>query len=455
MKRILSHEEPGFEAGWRRLVQRGLADTAAAEDSVRPILDAVARDGDQALLDFTERFDGVRLRAEDLRFSVEDLERAWLSLTADDRAALELAACRIRAFHERQRDRSWFVEEDGVVLGQRVTPLDAVGLYVPGGKASYPSSVLMNALPAIVAGVRRIAMVSPTPRGEPNAHVLGAAWLAGVREVYRVGGAQAIAALAFGTETVARVDKIVGPGNIYVATAKRLVYGQVDIDMVAGPSEIFVLNDGSGEPAHLAADLLSQAEHDELATAVLVTTDGRVAAEVAREVESQLDQLSRQGTARRSWEDRGGILVVPSLEEGCALANEFAAEHLELAVEKPWDVLGRIRHGGAIFLGHHTPEALGDYAAGPNHVLPTAGTARFFSPLGVEDFVKRSSIVSFSRDALGRLGKEVVHIARLEGLDAHARAVEVRVSGTAPDARGGVPESKPRGARRSGDDQNG
>jgi histidinol dehydrogenase len=256
--------------------------------------------------------------------------------------------------------------------------------------------------------------------------VLGAAWLCGVREVYRIGGAQAVAALAFGTETVPRVDKIVGPGNIYVATAKRLVYGKVDIDMVAGPSEIVVVSDGSGNPAHLAADLLSQAEHDEQATAVLLATDKGFAEAVAQALEEQLRRLPRHETARRSWEQRGGILLVPDLETACRIANRFAPEHLELAVARPWDLLGAIRHAGAIFLGHHTPEALGDYAAGPNHVLPTAGTARFFSPLGVEDFVKRSSIVSYSKDALRELAADVIHLARTEGLEAHARAVEIR-----------------------------
>jgi histidinol dehydrogenase len=249
-----------------------------------------------------------------------------------------------------------------------------------------------------------------------------------VREVYRIGGAQAVGALAYGTATVARVDKVVGPGNIYVATAKRLVYGIVDIDMVAGPSEILVVNDGSGSPAHLAADLLSQAEHDELATAVLVTTDEAFALDAAREVDAQLARLPRRDTARRSWEERGGILVVADLAAACAIVNRFAPEHLELAVDRPWEILGSIRHAGAIFLGHHTPEALGDYAAGPNHVLPTAGTARFFSPLGVDDFVKRTSVVSFSKPALERLAPEVLHLARLEGLEAHARAVEERIS---------------------------
>lgn len=429
MKRVLRAGQPGFDAEWRRLVARGVEDASVVEGAVRAILDAVAARGDAAVVEYTARFDGVKLSPDSLRVPAEELEKAWRSLPSEDREALELAHRRIRSFHERQLDRSWFVEEEGVILGQRVTALESAGLYVPGGKASYPSSVLMNAIPAQVAGVERIALVSPTPRGEVNAHVLGTAWLVGVREVYRVGGAQAVAALAFGTPAIPRVDKIVGPGNIYVATAKRLVYGRVDIDMVAGPSEVLVVSDGSGEPAHVAADLLSQAEHDEMATAVLLTTGAAFGARVAEAVEAQLGRLPRQATARKSWEERGGVLVVASVEEACALANEFAPEHLELAVERPWDLLGRIRHAGAIFLGHHTPEALGDYAAGPNHVLPTAGTARFFSPLGVEDFVKRSSVVSYSREALGRLGQQVAHIARLEGLEAHARAVEMRLAG--------------------------
>ncbi|MBI5014166.1 MAG: histidinol dehydrogenase [Deltaproteobacteria bacterium] len=434
MKRIFRFSQDGFAAELDRLVRRGAADSASVEGTVRAILDDVADRGDAALLAYTERFDGLNVPAEALRVPEEALERAWREIPPRDQECLNLAARRIRAFHEHQKTRSWFVEEEGVVLGQRVTPLDSVGLYAPGGTASYPSSVLMNALPAVVAGVGRVVLVSPTPRGEANPHVLAAAWVAGVREVYRIGGAQAVGALAYGTRTVPRVDKIVGPGNIYVATAKRLVYGTVDIDMVAGPSEILVVADGSGSPEHVAADLLSQAEHDELATAVLVTTDEAFAEAAAEEVEDQLARLPRQDTARRSWEERGGILVVQDLAEACAIANRFAPEHLELAVERPWDLLGSIRHAGAIFLGHHTPEALGDYAAGPNHVLPTAGTARFFSPLGVDDFVKRTSVVSFSDGAMRRLAPDVVHLARLEGLEAHARAVELRVGAGA--ARG-------------------
>lgn len=430
MKTVLVQGEAEFDTGLERLVRRDVADTASVEGVVRDILCRVRAEGDPALLEYTARFDRLELNAAELCIPEADLQRAWRAISDADRAALELSAARIRRFHERQLDRTWLVEEpDGVVLGQRVTPLDAVGLYVPGGKASYPSSVLMNAVPAQVAGVPRLAMVCPTPGGEVNLHVLAAAWLVGIREVYRVGGAQAVAALAFGTASIPAVDKIVGPGNIYVATAKRLVYGTVDIDMVAGPSEILVLNDGSGDPSHVAADLLSQAEHDEMATAVLVTTAAEFARAVVREVEAQLARLPRQDTARQSWQERGGVFVVESLGEACRVANRFAAEHLELAVERPWDVLAQIRHAGAIFMGHHTPEALGDYAAGPNHVLPTAGTARFFSPLGVEDFIKRSSLVSFTAPALAKLAPQVMHIARLEGLEAHARAVAIRLKG--------------------------
>jgi histidinol dehydrogenase len=427
MKKIFRQGGKEFEAEVGRICRRGAADAARVEPVVRGILDDVERRGDRALLEYTERFDRVKTDAAGLRVPAEELEKSWKSLPGEDRKALKLSASRIRAFHRKQLVRSWRYKADGILLGQKVTPLDAVGLYVPGGKASYPSSVLMNAIPAKVAGVRRTALVSPTPGGEVNRHVLAAAHLAGVDEVYRVGGAQAVAALAFGTATIGAVDKIVGPGNIYVATAKRLVYGRVDIDMVAGPSEIFVVNDGSGNPAHVAADLLSQAEHDEMATAALATTDASFARAVAEEVERQLELLPRKATARKSWEERGAIFVAASLDDACELANRFASEHLELAVAKPLETARRIRNAGAIFLGHHTPEAVGDYAAGPNHVLPTAGTARFYSPLGVEDFIKRSSLIGFSEKALGRLAEPVIHLARLEGLEAHARAVELRL----------------------------
>jgi len=426
MKAIIRSDDPAYAAESERILRRGAEDSAQVEPAVRDILDGVARRGDAALLEYTERFDRLALDGASLRIPVEELKKSWETIDPAEQKALTLAAERIRSFHEKQLDRSWITEEEGILLGQRVTPLDSVGLYVPGGKASYPSSVLMNALPAKVAGVKRIAMVTPTPGGETNRHVLAAAHLAGVAEVYRVGGAQAVAALAFGTKTIAPVDKIVGPGNIYVATAKRLVYGRVDIDMVAGPSEIFVVSDGTGSAGAVAADLLSQAEHDEMATTVLAATDGDFARAVAAEVERRLAELSRETTARKSWEERGAIFVLPDLAAACAFANRFAAEHLELAVADPFGVLGMIRHAGAIFLGHHTPEAVGDYAAGPNHVLPTAGTARFYSPLGVEDFIKRSSLIRFSPEALAKIAPDVVRLARLEGLEAHARAVEAR-----------------------------
>jgi histidinol dehydrogenase len=428
MKSPIDCNQSDFTAELTRILERGLDDTTQAEPVVREILDAVRERGDTALLEYTERFDRVKCDAAGLRICAAELKKHYDAIAPAEREALELAAERIRAFHQLQLPKSWQTENDGEILGQRVTALDAVGLYVPGGKASYPSSVLMNALPAKVAGVERTAMVCPTPGGEVNSHVLAAAHIAGVDEVYSVGGAQAVAALAYGTETIAKVDKIVGPGNIYVATAKRLVYGAVDIDMVAGPSEILIVNDGTGVAAHLAADLLSQAEHDEMATSVMVTTDSNFAVAVCEEVERQLAELSRSETARKSWEERGAVFVVESLEDACEISNRFAPEHLELAVADPFDTLEMIRHAGAIFLGHNTPEALGDYAAGPNHVLPTAGTARFYSPLGVYDFIKRSSIISFSADALCRLADPVTRVARLEGLDAHARAVELRVA---------------------------
>jgi len=308
-----------------------------------------------------------------------------------------------------------------------VRPLDRVGIYVPGGKAAYPSSVLMNALPAKVAGVGEIIMVVPMPGGEANPHVLAAARIAGVDRIFKVGGAQAVAALAYGTATIPRVDKITGPGNIYVATAKRLVFGQVDIDMIAGPSEILVISDGSGDPAHLAADLLSQAEHDELASSILVTTDEHFGRQVEVALAEQLRHLKRAEIARQSLARYGAIIVARNLQEAAEFSNRLAPEHLELAVADPFGLLPQIRHAGAVFLGHHTPEAAGDYLAGPNHTLPTGGTARFFSPLAVDDFVKKSSLVSFSREGLKRLGPAIVRIAELEGLEAHAKSVTIRL----------------------------
>jgi histidinol dehydrogenase len=363
-----------------------------------------------------------------VQVSGEEIDQAMAAAGRESLAVLELAAKRISAYHRKQKSETWLsTEEEDILLGQMVRPLDRVGIYVPGGKAAYPSSVLMNAVPAKVAGVGEVVMVVPKPGGEVNPHVLAAARLAGVDRIFKVGGAQAVAALAFGTQSVPRVDKITGPGNIYVATAKKMVFGQVDIDMIAGPSEILVINDGSGEPAHLAADLLGQAEHDELASSVLITTDAGFAERVRAAVEEQLAQLPRQSIARQSIDRYGAVILARDLEEAIAFANRIAPEHLELAVANPFEILPRIRHAGAIFLGHFTPEAAGDYLAGPNHTLPTGGTARFFSPLGVDDFVKKSSIISFSRPGLERLGREIVHLAGLEGLEAHGRSVSVRL----------------------------
>ncbi len=428
MMQILRFDEPGFAAAFSKIEERGETPPDGVEETVAAIIADVRKRGDAALFDYTERFDRLTLTAQTLEIGQEELDAALASIDADSRAALELATERIARFHEKQKTQTWIsTEEEDILLGQMVRPLDRVGIYVPGGKAAYPSSVLMNAVPAKVAGVDEVIMVVPTPGGEVNPHVLAAAKLSNVDRVFRVGGAQAVAALAYGTDTVPRVDKITGPGNIYVATAKKQVYGRVDIDMIAGPSEILVINDGSGVAAHIAADLLSQAEHDELASSVLVTTCKEMALAVQREVERQLGELSRESIARQSIDAYGAIIVAKNLDEVIDFSNRIAPEHLELAVADPFAILAQIRHAGAIFMGHHTPEAAGDYLAGPNHTLPTGGTARFYSPLAVDDFVKKSSIVSFSAQGLKRLGREIVHVAELEGLTAHARSVSIRL----------------------------
>jgi len=426
--RMLCFSDPGFEADFREILERKETVPAGVEETVREIIGEIRARGDRALFDYTERFDRLQLDTETMTVSRQEIDRALAVVSEKDLDALKLATARIASFHRKQKTETWLsTEEEDVLLGQMVRPLDRVGIYVPGGKAAYPSSVLMNAVPAKVAGVDEVVMVVPAPGGQLNAHVLAAAHLSGVDRIFKIGGAQAVAALAYGTETVPRVDKITGPGNIYVATAKKMVFGQVDIDMIAGPSEILVINDGSGEPAHIAADLLSQAEHDELASSILITTDEAFGAEVQKALVEQLSGLSRVEIARQSIERYGAIIVAADLDEAIAFSNRIAPEHLELAVDNPFEILPRIRHAGAIFMGHHTPEAAGDYLAGPNHTLPTGGTARFFSPLGVDDFVKKSSIVSFSRPGLERLGEDIVHIAELEGLTAHARSVSIRL----------------------------
>ena len=425
---FLDISEDGFEARFSAIVARGEESGREVEEVVRGIIAEVRSRGDQALLEYTGRFDRLECQAAELEITQAQFEQAFSQVDERDLAALTLAVERVTRFHEKQKQQSWLsTEETDIMLGQKVTPLAKVGIYVPGGKACYPSSVIMNAVPAKVAGVGEIIMVVPAPGGETNPHVLVAAKLSGVDRVFRIGGAQAVAALAYGTDTVPKVDKVTGPGNIYVATAKKLVFGQVGIDMIAGPSEILVINDGSGNPAHIAADLLSQAEHDELASSVLITTGRSFGERVAAEVERQLLELPRQEIARKSWESFGVIIVAGTLDEAIAFSNRIAPEHLELAVDNPFEILPLISNAGAIFMGHYTPEAAGDYLAGPNHTLPTGGTARFFSPLGVDDFVKKSSIIHFSKAGLQRVGSDIVRITRLEGLDAHGKSVSIRL----------------------------
>lgn len=401
----------------------------AVEASVKQILEDVRRRGDVALVEYTNRFDDRRaLSIADLIITRDQLTAALERIPEAQREALEQAAYRVREYHQHQRQESWrYSTEDGTVLGQKITPMDRVGMYVPGGKASYPSSVLMNAIPAQVAGVPEIVMVSPTPRGEANDLVLAAAAIAGVDRVMTIGGAQAVAALAYGTESMPKVDKIVGPGNIYVATAKRAVFGLVDIDMIAGPSEILVVCDGGTDPDWIAMDLFSQAEHDEDAQAILISPDRSFLDAVEASIARLLPTLQRSQIASISLAKRGALIEVDSLDEAVHWVNRIAPEHLELSVEDPEALLGLVKHAGAIFMGRYTSEALGDYCAGPNHVLPTSGTARFSSPLGVYDFQKRSSLIYCSPMGASRLGRIASVLARGESLEAHARSAEFRI----------------------------
>lgn len=398
-------------------------------ERVLEIIKAVRERGDAAVVELTQRFDALEVASmADLILPRARLEQALERITPAQREALEIAAERVRSYHERQKQDSWtYTEADGTVLGQKVTPLDRAGLYVPGGKASYPSSVLMNAIPAKVAGVPEVVMVVPTPRGEVNELVLAAACIAGVDRVFTIGGAQAVAALAYGTESVPPVDKIVGPGNIYVATAKRHVFGKVGIDMIAGPSEILVVCDGHTDPDWIAMDLFSQAEHDEDAQSILVSPDAAFLDRVAESIARLLPTLERADIARTSIEGRGALIQVADMQQAIEVANRIAPEHLELSVAEPEQWLPQIRHAGAIFMGRYTAEALGDYCAGPNHVLPTSGTARFSSPLGVYDFQKRSSIINCSPEGASTLGKVASVLARGESLTAHARSAEYRI----------------------------
>ena len=429
----LCTREADFDARLARLTAFDAAQDETVDHTVADILAAVKSRGDAAVLEYTARFDRVTaVTLAELELPRELLSRARDGLPVVQREALEQAALRVRRYHEKQLAQSWqYTEADGTVLGQKVTPLDRVGLYVPGGKAAYPSSVLMNALPAKVAGVAELVMVVPTPRGEKNELVMAAAAIAGVDRVFTIGGAQAVGALAYGTETIAQVDKIVGPGNAYVAAAKRRVFGVVGIDMVAGPSEILVICDGAAPIANyadwIAMDLFAQAEHDEVAQAMLICPDAPFIEAVAASIDRLLPQMPRREVIAASLKARGALIEVRSLEEACAIANRIAPEHLELAVEEPDKLLHLIRHAGAIFMGRYSSEAIGDYCAGPNHVLPTSRSARFSSPLGVYDFQKRSSLIQVSRAGAQTLGRIAATLAHGEGLSAHARSAEYRL----------------------------
>ncbi|SMO70036.1 histidinol dehydrogenase [Balnearium lithotrophicum] len=410
-----------------RIKTRGQGLESKYAQSVLEIIENVRKFGDSAVFSYAKKFDRVDLNSENVKVSEEEIEEAFEKVPKNVVDAIEFAVERVKKFHEHQKENSYFVTEPGILLGQKVTPLESAGIYVPGGKASYPSSVIMNAVPAKVAGVEKVVMITPAIGSlDVNPYSLVAAKLSGVDEIYRVGGAHGVAAIAFGTKSIPKVDKIVGPGNIYVALAKKFLFGTVDIDMVAGPSEILVIADETANPDWVATDLLSQAEHDELAGSFLVTHSEEVAEEVIRAVSEKLKKLKRREIAEKSIENFGTVFLTRDIYHSCDVANEVAPEHLEVATKEPFSLLDRIKHAGAIFLGHYTCESLGDYVLGPNHVLPTGGSARFFSPLGVYDFVKRSSVLYVSPEGFKRVNKAARNLAECEGLEAHRLAVEVR-----------------------------
>ena len=410
------------------LLKRDPNNYSAYEDTVQAIVDDVRARGDEALFEYTKKFDGAELSADNIRVTQAEIQEALSQVDPNLLAVMKKSMKNIREYHEKQKQYSWFDSKpNGTILGQKVTALSSVGVYVPGGKAAYPSSVLMNIIPAEVAGVEKIVMVTPPGKdGKVNPVTLIAAHLAGATEVYKVGGAQAIAALAFGTKSIPRVNKIVGPGNIFVALAKKAVYGHVSIDSIAGPSEILVLADETANPRFVAADLLSQAEHDELASAILVTTSMELAEKVSAEAEAFVQKLSRKAILEKSLENYGYILVADSMEDAIETANAIASEHLEIVTKNPFEVMTKIQNAGAIFMGEYSSEPLGDYFAGPNHVLPTNGTAKFFSPLGVDDYIKKSSIIYYSREALEPIHKDIETFAEAEHLTAHANSIRVR-----------------------------
>ncbi len=427
--KIFNTNDREFNTQFSELLKRGAMDIDEVSITVKNLLDEIRESGDSALKAHIGRFDRwTPTDSSDLMVSVEAMERAYRDLDSPLRDALHLAYDRIESYHQKLMPKSWIdFEDNGTILGQKVTPVDRAGLYIPGGKASYPSSLLMNAIPATVAGVKDIIVCSPAPDNELNRLFLSACYLCGITKVFKVGGASAIGAMAYGTETIPKVDVITGPGNIFVATAKKMVYGEVNIDMIAGPSEIGILADSSARADYIAMDLLSQAEHDEMASSILITTDENLVREVSIKVEEFLTTLPRERIARASIENRGAIILTDSMDRAISLMNQIAPEHLEIVTQNPMELLPEIRHAGAIFLGEYTPEPIGDYIAGPNHTLPTGGTAKFYSPLSVDNFLKKSSIISMSRQGIEEIGRECAMIADMEGLTAHKNSVTIRL----------------------------
>jgi len=427
--KIIESSSDNFDREFKALLARGKMDIANVTGIVGGIIDEIQSDGNRALKSHIERFDKWKVASDDaLKIDTLAMKRAYENIDETLKEALHLAYERIKSYHDKQMPKSWLdFEDNGNVLGQKVTAVDRAGLYIPGGKAAYPSSLLMNAIPAIVAGVDEIVVCTPTPDGEINELLLAAMHLCGIKEAYKIGGASAIAAMAYGTESIKKVDVITGPGNIFVATAKKMVFGEVGIDMIAGPSEIGIISDSKANPQYCAIDLLSQAEHDEMASSIMITTSKEVAKKTSEALYRALETLDRQAIAKESIQKRGAIIIVKDLKEAASLMNEIAPEHLELMVENPFDLLPLIKHAGAIFMGAYTPEPIGDYMAGPNHTLPTGGTAKFYSPLNVENFLKKSSIISMSPEGIDEIGAACALLAKTEGLDAHEKSVQIRL----------------------------
>ena len=427
--KIINTKDKNFNQEFQNILGRAKVDIKKVSTIVNDIIDDIVENGEKAVYEHISKFDNwTPKNSNDLYVDVKDMEKAYNNIDTKLRESLHLAYDRIKKFHEKQLPKSWMdYEENGTILGQKVTAVNRAGLYIPGGKAAYPSSLLMNAIPAIVANVQEIIVCTPTPNNEPNELLLAACHLCNIKTVIKVGGASAIALMAYGTKDLKKVDVITGPGNIFVATAKKLVFGEVNIDMIAGPSEIGILADDTAKPNYLAIDLLSQAEHDEMASSIMITTSQDIATQTSKEVDNYLQTLSRNEIAKKSIDERGCIIVASSMNEAITLMNEIAPEHLEVMTASPFELLPQIKNAGAIFLGENTPEPIGDYVAGPNHTLPTGGTAKFYSPLGVENFMKKSSIISFSKQAINEIGEECALLANTEGLTAHALSVKVRL----------------------------